>query len=407
MRIPPARELLAQPILANPDLRRLTALRVADALGKGIFVSGSVIYFTLATGLSATQVSLGVSASGLAGFAASLLLGPVSDRIGARRLTRILLLLQAIGFALYPLVRTVPAFFALIVVLGFLEYGRGPASSALVGSLVLPDERVRVRAMLRTVFNIGFSAGSGIAALAVLDRTLLNGIPLATAVLLLVAIIPVSRLPVDSSRKPAPEGFRRFSAIRDLRFVSVVGLSALLATHVTIVLVTLPLWALNRTTVPAFLIPLFLIANTVFVTLFQVRASKGADTLAGAGRLAGRSGWWLATGCAVAAVSAVTANAALTTVVLVAAMLLFSVAEVMQSASAWGMAYELAPQHAQAEYLGTFDLHVITQNIIGPALVSGLVLGLGGWGWLVLAAMTIGSSLVIAPAAVRSAKALT
>lgn len=387
-------------------MRRLIGIRLADSLGKGIFMSGSVIYFTLSTGLSATEVSLGVSAAGLAGFFASLLMGPLSDRVGARRLLRVLLVLQSAGYALYSLVHDVSAFFALIVAIGFLENGRSPATSALVGSIVPVDDRVRARAVLRTVFNVGFSVGSGITALAILDRGLLGMIPLATAALLLVATIPVSMLPADSPRKPAPPGFRRFSAIRDLRFLSVVGLSSVLATHVTIVLVTLPLWALSRTTAPTFLIPLFLIANTIFVILFQVRASRGADTIAGSGKLAGKSGLWLLAGCGVTAVTALTSDSVLAVALLVLAMLLFSIAEVTQSAAAWGLAYGLAPSHAQAEYLGTFDLHVIVQNIAGPALVSALVLSWGIWGWLVVAVVVGAASLLISPATRRAAKAL-
>lgn len=406
MRVPPARELLAQPILSNPALRRLTAVRLADAIGKGIFMSGSVIYFTLATGLSPSEVGIGLSCSGLAGFAASVLLGPLTDRLGPRRTMRVLLVSQAIGFALYPLVHSLPAFLALITALGFIDYGRGPASSALVGALVPADQRVRTRASLRTVFNVGFSVGSGISSVAVLDPSLLNGIPVVTAILLVVAVIPVTRLPADLPVAPAARATRRFSAIRDPRFVSVVAVSTLLATHVTIVLVTLPLWALDRTSVPAFLIPLSLVANTIFVILFQVRASKGTETLAGAGRAAGRSGWWLAGGCGLAAVTAMTTNALLATAVLLAAVLVFSVSEVTQSAAAWGLAYGLAPAHAQAEYLGAFDLHVITQNVIGPALVSGLVLSLGAGGWLILAAVAVVASLLIMPVTNRAAKAV-
>ncbi|MBM0276013.1 MFS transporter [Micromonospora tarensis] len=165
---------------------------------------------------------------------------------------------------------------------------------------------------------------------------------------------------------------------------------------------TMPLWALNRTELPHFLIPLLLIVNTAFVILFQVRASRGADTVPGAGRLARRSGYWLAGGCAVLAVTALDDNVVLASVAIVAAVLILSVAEVMQAASGWGLAFGLAPEHAQGEYLGAFDLHVITQNIIGPAALSGLVIAFGFWGWLGIAVAALVASALILPAAHRS-----
>jgi MFS family permease len=386
---------------AEPDLRKLMGIRLAESVGKGVFMSGNVIYFTLAVGLPPAQVGLGISAASLSGFMASLLLGSVSDRIGARRLLTILFLAEAVGFTLYPFVHTAPVFFALVIVMGFLEFGTGPSMAALIRSLVPPDDRVRMRAVMRTVFNIGFSIGSGLAAIAVLGRDWLDAIPLSAAILTGIAVLLVRRLPVDPDR-PTTVQAKKFTAVRDLRFVSVVALSSVLATHVTIVLVGLPLWALERTSVPHALVPLMLVLNTAFVITFQVRASRGADTLTGASRMARRSGRILAVACGVVAVTAFTSNTAVTVVLLVSALLLFSVTEVMQSASGWGLAYALAPEHAPAEYLGTFDLHVIGQNVVGPALVSGLVITFGFWGWGAIAAAVLIASVLIVPAAARA-----
>ena len=210
-------------------------------------------------------------------------------------------------------------------------------------------------------------------------------IPLTTAVLMVVAAALVTRLP-EGERKAIPAGLRRFAAVRDLPFLGVIGVSAVLASHVTIVLVTLPLWMLSRTSLPHFVVPLVLVVNTVFVILFQVRASKGAETVAGASRVARRSGYWLAGGCLVVALTALTDNLVLLTAAVVVAVLVLSTAEIMQSASAWGLGFGLAPDHAQGEYLGAFDLHVIIQNIVGPAILAGIVVASGPWGWLVIAA---------------------
>ncbi|MFI1195160.1 MFS transporter [Micromonospora sp. NPDC020750] len=384
----------------DPLRRKLIAIRLAESIGKGVFLSGSVVYFTLRVGLDPKQVGLGLSAAGMSAFISSVLFGVIADRVGARRLLVMLFAALTVGFGLYALVDNATHFFALVVAVGFIEYGTGPTNGALVGNLVPAEERVKLKAMMRSVFNIGFSIGIGVAAVAALSQRLLVLIPLTTAALMASAALLVTRLP-DTPSRPVPVGFKRFAAVRDPRFLSVVGVSTVLASHVTVILVTMPLWALNRTSLPHFLIPLLLIFNTVFVILFQVRASRGADTVDGAGRLARRSGYWLAGGCAVIAVTALNDDVVLVSVAIVAAVLILSVAEVMQAASGWGLAFGLAPEHAQGEYLGAFDLHVITQNIIGPAVLSGLVIAFGFWGWLGIAVAALVASALIVPVARR------
>lgn len=394
-------DLSSRLVPTDPLRRKLIAIRLAESIGKGVFLSGSVVYFTLRVGLDARQVGLGLSAAGLSAFISSVVFGVIADRVGARRLLVLLFSALAVGFGLYALVGNAIQFFILVITVGFIEYGTGPTNGALVGNLVPAEERVKLKAMMRSVFNIGFSIGIGVAAVAALSQRLLVLIPLTTAALMAGAALLVTRLP-DAPSRPVPVGFKRFAAVRDPRFLSVIGVSAVLASHVTVILVTMPLWALNRTSLPHFLIPLLLIFNTVFVILFQVRASRGADTVEGAGRLARRSGYWLAGGCAAIAVTALYDDVVLVSVAIVAAVLILSVAEVMQSASGWGLAFGLAPEHAQGEYLGAFDLHVITQNVIGPAMLSGLVIAFGFWGWLGIAAAALVASALIIPVAHRS-----
>jgi hypothetical protein len=199
---------------------------------------------------------------------------------------------------------------------------------------------------------------------------------------------------------------RRFGALRDVRFVALTALSAPLALHASLLLVVLPLWAVTRTDAPHALVPLLLIANTVVVVLFQVPASKGAETVAGAARLARRSGGRLAAACAVCACAAY-GNALTASAVLIAATLLFTLAELQQSASGWGLSHGLAPDHAQGEYLGTFQLHMVAQGVLGPGIVSAAALSWGAWGWAAVAAAVLAAGVLIVPLAAAAQRATT
>jgi hypothetical protein len=133
-----------------------------------------------------------------------------------------------------------------MVFIGFVDYGLNPAESALLGTIVPAGDLVRLKALMRSVFNIGFSIGIGVAAVGALGQQLLVIIPLTTAALMVVAAVVATRLPEGKAR-PIPSGFKSFSAVRDVPFLTVVGVSVVLAAHITLLMVVLPLWTLNRT----------------------------------------------------------------------------------------------------------------------------------------------------------------
>ncbi|MEQ4717983.1 hypothetical protein [Nonomuraea sp. B19D2] len=181
----------------------------------------------------------------------------------------------------------------------------------------------------------------------------------------------------------------------------VVALSIPLAVHSSIILVALPLWIVTRTSVPHEVVPLLLVLNTAIVVLFQVAASKGADTVSGAARLARRSGFWVMAGTLVV-ITATFVGRDLATFVFCASVVLFTMAEIQQSAGAWGLAQGLAPPTAQAEYFGTFNLHVVTQNVFGPAIVVGIVTWAGVVGWIGIAVAAVAAAMLTPWAAAKA-----
>ncbi|WP_052433991.1 MFS transporter [Streptacidiphilus melanogenes] len=377
--------------------RRLAAINLAYAIGRGVFLSGSVIYFTGITGLSAAQVGLGSSAAALSGFGSTFLSGVLADRVGAKRMLVLLFALQVVGFSLYPAVHSAVAFYVLISAVGFVEYGVGPTLGALVSEVTPPDQRVQVRAILRTMFNIGFSVGSALTAVALLGgHTLLRVLPWASAVLLLGAALLILRVP--GSTTPPGIGRRPMGALRDLRFLSVTALSVPLALHASILLVALPLWTVTRTSAPHALVPVLMIGNTILCVFLQVHTSKGAETVRGAARLARRAGLWLVGGCAAAAATAY-GGAVVASVVLCVSLLLFTMAELDQSASGWGLAHGLAPENAQGEYLGAYHLHIVAQGVLGPGIVAAATTSYRAWGWAAIAVVVLVAGLVIVPVA--------
>ncbi|MFF3420017.1 MFS transporter [Streptomyces sp. NPDC002698] len=385
--------------------RTLGALHFADSLGNGLFMAGSAVYFVTVAGLPATVVGLGLSAAGLSGFVASLVFGRMTDKTGARRLLTVLLFLLAGAYALYPAVHSPAVYFPVVVLIGALEYGCGPAFGALIAELVPDGERVTARAALRSLFNAGFSAGAlTAAALISLGKDTLTLLPLGNGLTFLAAAALALKLPANGARAAADAG-KPFRVLRDLPFLGVIASSSLLALHSAVLLAGIPLWIVRNTDLPRGLVPLILAVNTVLVVLFQVAAARGSETLDGSVRAARKSGLVSVLACAALAAATLTGSWA-TGAVTLGAVLLFTLAELWQAASGFGLGFGLAPEHARGEYLGAFHLHMVIQATLGPALVAFLVVGHDRLGWLALAALFLAGTAAIGPTVDRARRNL-
>jgi hypothetical protein len=115
----------------------------------------------------------------------------------------------------------------------------------------------------------------------------------------------------------------------------------------------------------------------------QVRASRGAGTLAGSARVLRWAGLGNAAACPVLWLSGATSSVT-TIVLLVVAAVLVTASELWQSAASWGVTTLLPPPGRRGEYLGAFKLGTAAQSMAGPAILTWLAIGTGGWGCLFL-----------------------
>jgi MFS family permease len=363
-------------------LRRLAFATLVDAFGTGMFLAVAVLYLTRTAGFSPAAVTGGLSAAGLAAFVAAIPLGRAGDRVGHRRLWVALYLVQATVFALYPVIRDLPFLLAAMTAAALAEVGVSPARGACVAHLAGPENRVRTRAQLQAVTNIGFVAGAGAASLVLLFDTGYTALLLGNAVSYAIGAAVVRTLPDTPRGNPASR-----AVFADRRYLTFAALNGVLMCYLAIPAVALPLWIVHRTSAPAWTVGALMVLNTVLVVALQVRASRGAETIPGAARLLRRSGWALFAACLVFAVSEQAPLA------LVAGMVVLTVAELWQSAGAWGLSFALAPEDRQGEYLGAFAMGTRIYDSAGPALVTALTLGAGAFGWAALGVLFLVTAL--------------
>jgi MFS family permease len=390
----------------SPAGRRWVLVNLVNSAGDGLFISGSIVFATKVIGLTGNQVGIGISLAGFAGIAGAGILGRFADRFGPRRVLGILTVSQAILYVVYGVASSFWPFLAILCLIAICRNGSLSASAALVAEIDSGQGRVRLRAQARSLYNVGFSLGAALsaAALAIGTTPAYYALPLGNAVSFIGAYMVIRRLPEAA---PRPQSDRRaLDALRNKPFLLTTCLTGVLAIHLSLITIVVPLWIVERTTVPQAMIGVLLVLNTLFAVTFQLGASKGAESLTGSTRKARSAAVAMALGCVVLAPSGHVPTLAAVALVTVA-FLLLSYGEVLQSAGSWGMSYALAPKAAQAEYLGAFSMSSAGQAALAPVTGTLVVLRNGPTGWLILGAFIMFAAWAVGPAARRAHMSIT
>ena len=382
----------------TPAGRRMVLVALVDSAGTGIFLTGSVVFLTRVAGLTAGQIGLGLTVAGVVGLLATVPIGLLADRLGAKRTLAALQFWRGAWFVAYAFVADLTTFLVVAAMLALAEKATSPLNQAVVGAAVGTSDRVRTMAMIRVVRNVGFSVGAlaGTVVVGFGSDTGFRAIILADAVSFLLTALLIARLrlpgPVTAKAKGSP--WRGLASLRDRRYLALTGLNSVLVFHMTLLSVGLPLWIITRTDAPASLAGVAVLVNTILVILLQVRASRGCDDLPVA---AGRMRWAGAAlgGCCLLLAFSANGGPVVAIALVVAATFLLTAGEMWQSAGSWGVSYELSPPDRRAEYLSVFSLGSAAQSIYGPALLTILVVPNGAIGWLGLGVLFLAAGLAL------------
>ncbi|MGY0019469.1 MFS transporter [Streptomyces sp. YJ-C3] len=389
----------------DPLLLRLSLLTLLNAFGRGLFFPVSVLYFTRIIGLSATSVGIGLTVAGLFGIAAGVPAGRASDRWGRRPVLTVLWIGCGAALAAYTLIGSYASFLATAIGYAALCQASMGVRNALYADVLPAGTRVEGRAHLRMVTNVGMGVGGAFGALAlqVDSRAGYTALILVDAVAFVGSALMVLRLPGGGARRPVDDSpaESRWRAVRDLPYLGVTFLNAVLALQYSLLEVGLPLWIVQHTDAPRWSAALIMILNCALVALLQVRATRGVEDLSGAVRAMRRSGLLLALSCAVFACTAGLSPLWALTVLVVGAVVQV-LAEVLSAAGGWTVGYGLADARAQGVYQGVFNSGQAAATMAAPALVTATAIDHGTAGWAVLGVLFVAAGLGVGPAVRRA-----
>jgi MFS family permease len=151
----------------NPRLPRevwiLQAGGLANMFGNGVIGPFLIIYLHNVRGISLGIAGLVVASNSAAGLVSGFVGGALSDRLGPRRVLSGSLILMAVAFALFPMIRGPWEAFGLNVLVGLGSGSFWPSQSTLLSSLTPRERRHAAFAQQRMTMNLGIALGGLVA----------------------------------------------------------------------------------------------------------------------------------------------------------------------------------------------------------------------------------------------------
>ena len=384
----------------TPLARKLSLQSILLAIGEGVFLTGSSVFFTQIVGLSAFQVGLGITVGEGASFLFAVPLGKVADRIGPKRMWSIGAFGAAGLYAVWPFVQTFAMFLAMMVVLQIFDTAGHSGRGAYTLDAFPREERVRSLAYMRAALNIGFTIGAliGGVALAFNNDAIVRAVPLFTAFVLLLNAFYITRLP-DAQHDKAPvaeDELLNPGALRNRGFLSLMTFDGVLGTNQVLLNIVIPLWLVEETDAPRVLLAWLFGTNTVLAVLLQVAAARGVNSVDRSLRAARISASFFVLSCFIVLVTHDTIGWVTIALVWLGHVTVTG-AELFQSAGHWGFRSELTDADQRAEYQGAAHIGGTLGSVWAPALFTWLAMEHGSLGWITIASICIVATLTMGP----------
>jgi MFS family permease len=342
----------------------------------GAFVATFMaLYLTLDRGYSASYAGLVASLHGLGGVVSSIGAGVMTDRLGRRPTLLVAQASTAASVALLGFMHHPVAIAAVAFLVGMASNASRPAVQAMMADIVRPEDRIRAFSLNYWAINLGFavsSMGAGFIA----EYSYLAGFLIEAAMTAVCAVVVFLKLP--ESRPAArqdvkrPDDVRLGTVLRDGRFMSVVGLSFLVAVIFQQGSIGLPVAMGEAGFTPADY-GLAIALNGVLIVALQIPVTRFIQDR-DPQRLLVVSSLLAGYGFGLTAFAGSVGLFALTVSV-------WTLGEMINAPTQTGLVVRLSPAHGRGRYQGMYTLSWSVAALVAP-LMSGFVIDRFGAEWL-------------------------
>lgn len=391
-------------VTACPAMRKLAILTGVNAVGNGLFATINILFYTQYLGFSVGFVSAALFASTVLAIGGDFLGGKISDGSSPKPVFLSGLILSAVASALLLMVWNNSSF---IVALCLISLGQGlcmSSNTTLIRRLAR-EHPALTRASLRSLLTIGISAGALLAGVVLGNGSLeafqigilVNALTFIIAAVVL-ASIRVATAPPGLPGRPNPilpdRGFATFSLAN-----GAIGL------YMHALPFAMPLWVIMHHPELAWIVGVLVALNALLTATFQVPASAGITNINTAShRLVGGAVCLAAS--YVFFIAGWTSSTAALIIALVAFLAVHTLGEVLYSAGTMELLFRLAPESQQGQYGAFYGISNGLMASLAPAVLGFTIATSGGWGWWLLASLTVVLALVIRAVSLRSRAAM-
>jgi MFS family permease len=341
-----------------------------NAVGSGLVTPFLLIYLHNVRGFSLELSGLVPTVHFATALVFGIAAGAAYDRIGGRTTAAVALVLAAVGFGLFPLVREPWQAFVLAAVSGVGRGAYWPAYSGLLAALTPPEQLPAAYAVQRVGGNLGIALGSLLAGLIVATSdpgtfTVVFVLSAATSVVFALSLlfVPPAHLP------PAEQKAGRYAdVLRDRTFVALIAVNfAFVAAGIALLNSVLPLFAKNNVGIDEKLIGLLFVVNTIAIVLLQfpvtraLRGRRRMQALAGMGAIWAFS--WL-----IVFAAAGTSRTWLSAALLFVGVTVFAIGECIHGVVQGPLVSDLAPASIRGRYMASWLTTAQLGFALGPAV---------------------------------------
>lgn len=405
------RSALRELVPPTPLSRRLSLQSLLFATGQGTFLTGSAVFFTQVVGLSAAQVGLGLTVAGVVSFVIAYPAGRLVDVIGPKRMWSVGALLAALMFGLWPFMTGFAAYLLMVVLFEIIENAAGAGRNAYILDVMPQAERVETQAHMYSSLNVGFTLGAiiGGIALALDSLTVMRWLPLLTLAIGLLNAYWIARLPrashdlrvanrVKRDRSKPREPLPGKGPLRNVGWMLLSLCSGTMFTNQVLLNVVIPLWLVEETDSPHWLLAWLFGTNTVLCIFLPAYTARGVRTVDHAIRAVWISSGFFVASCLITMVTHSTTG--LLTILLVwLGHVAVTGAELANSAGNFAFGALLMDPRRRGEYGGVAEVFGTLGGRWAPAAFTFLALSWSGPGWLVIAAIVVVAAFGTGPAA--------
>lgn len=374
--------------------RRFVTAIAVDAIGSGVFLPISILYFLATTSLPLVHIGVALSiASGLQ-LPLAPVLGALVDKIGPKRVLLAANLVQAVGFVGYVFADSFGSVLAASAVVQLGQTGFWGSYSPMVATISEPGERERWFGFLGALRNASFAVGGLVSAVAITVGTaaaytavvVVNATSYLLAFALLLSVERAVPAVATSASSGSPAGWGQ--VLRDRPYLLLVATNFTYATSAMALNIAMPVYITKSLGLPGWVAGAVFTINTVMIGLGQglvVNAMEGSVRTN-----------IIVLGCLLSAASYVVllsadwVNVGVGVVVVLTGAVVYTGGELIAGPVLSALATDAAPTHLRGRYVSLYQLSWTVSLTVAPVALTWLLEQGPNALWGALAAVALG-----------------